>query len=238
MDWWVCVFNLFSKYIATEQKKYAYLTGLSLLFHFSHILPVVILWGSIFIQVNLRTRILILILSFVVRFMNINLVLVLLPKISFLKGWIRESTYDLQRMTSIYNHTDNYRSIGNQFYLMRNDILSLTTILIFYFIYRKQKNIIYYNKNAFEFLILLFSAVNFFYADLIIFDRICKLFTMALLTYIFQFLSSSFISSKTNIFFTSLPLMVAVLYAMLTIVISQREYLWKIDLWFNSLFMM
>lgn len=228
-----CTF--FLKYIFAKKLKFIFLSATAILFHFSLAILPIILLADYLMKRNNRLRVALVISSFVAKMLQFDLFTVV-SKLTFLKGYIKDSSFNVDIIKSVKERIEMFRTEGNQFYMVRNDVLFLGLVITFYLLYKKDKEVAYFNKSFFNFLITFYAVVNFCYADMILYDRMYKLLILLFFVYLLIYIHSrgEFILSKRRNFNYSLPLAFSVLYSVLTIIISQREYLWKIELWFNS----
>lgn len=224
----------FLKYMKTYQLKYLLLAATACLFHFAHIiLPLVFVLDYIFGK-SMKARFCFVAVGMYYRYSEIN-IFQYIPKLQFLKGYIKNASFNADIVKNVNERMEEIRTYGNQFYLMRNEIIFLALLLVFILLYKRNKDIINYNSKYFNYMLVFYGIINLGYMDFIFFDREYKLLILMMFIYLLMYIkdASKEIGSCLNIKL-SLPLFVAVLYAIATIVVSQRMYLWKMEIWFNS----
>ena len=238
LRFWSGVFvfiSFYIRYVRTEKLKYIWLSCLCVAFHFSLIALCVAAFINYLLKDNFKIRYIILGVSFFIRIIKLPLAIIT-AKLDIMKGFVTNASRDDQIIKSVAKRMEYFRTEGNQFYMLRNDILLLGALILIYYLY-KYENKYFYKSNSqlWGMFLMLFAISNFGYMDLTLYDRFFK--ATILLLYIFLYLYVSkdgFKIGQQGQILMSTICAVPVLYAFLTMVVSQREYLWNIELWFNN----
>ena len=156
-----------------------------------------------------------------------------------MEGIVKNVARNEAIVRSVAKRIEFIRNTGNYFYLIRNDVLFLSACVTLFFLWKSfGKRCLQYYNFLFGLVLILYALTNMGYVDLIFYDRFYKLTLLLLSIYLFQYIMhiQNEISVKLQFWLVIFPSL-SLLYAIATITISQREYLWKIELWFNNLFL-
>lgn len=229
--------SFYIRYIRTNQTKYLLLSCLCLCFHFSLIVLCIAVFFNHFLKERFTLRYILLALSFIPRILNIPLTAII-AKMSIFSGIVKPVYSNDRVMESIIEGSEKFRSIGNQFYLLRNEILLIGIIPVLILLKKiSDTEFIKKNNELWGLSITMLTIANCGYTERVFYDRFFKI--GLLLTYIFTYIWIMHLQNKLKqdlrikiIAFSILP----ILYGIATIVVSQREFLWRIELWFNNFF--
>lgn len=225
------------KYLETNKQLYLLLSFSSILFHFAHITLCGILLLNYLLKDRYYIRFIILFFSVFVRFANAPIVHII-SKMEFLRPYVKESMLNEKIVESVAERVDYIRTYGNLFYQIRLDILFLTCIVVFLVFFKKNKKIIHYRSNIFGLVILLLSVANFGFSSLTFYERVFKLsvliFFIALYLYSTENLLKLSIPQKASLY---LLISISIIYAILTSLVEQRDYIFDLDLWLNSFYL-
>lgn len=226
------------RYIRTDKKKYLYLSFLCVCFHFAHLILCVAVILNYILKNNFKIRYVLLVVSFIVRYLKIPLT-TMIAKLDIMKGIVKETQRDDAIIESVAERLEFFRTDGNIFYQIRGDILFIGAIGIIYVLWRRYgKQFTQYNSTLWGLILIIFAFANFGFADLIFYERVYKIVLLLLYIYLFLFLMTvkEEISFRAKLWISVFSV-IPVLYAVATIVVSQREYLWNLQLWFNNFFL-
>lgn len=226
------------RYTRTGENKYLYLSFLCLCFHFSLLGLCAAAFLNYVLKENFKVRYILVAISWIVRYMQIPII-EYIGKIEGMEGIVKNVARNEAIVRSVAKRIEFIRNTGNYFYLIRNDVLFLSACVTLFFLWKSfGKRCLQYNNFLFGLVLILYALTNMGYVDLIFYDRFYKLTLLLLSIYLFQYIMhiQNEISVKLQFWLVIFPSL-SLLYAIATITISQREYLWKIELWFNNLFL-
>lgn len=226
--------TFFLKYINTRRRKYLLISFCAILFHAAHGIAIVAVLLALLLKHRRKTLYAIAIVSMVMRTTG-NWMYVVLGKIPILKIFVKDSYYDSGIQTSIEERGAFFRSEGNIVYQYRPDILFGVAVFVLFLLWRKNKKLNDTYPLFFAMLLLLFSITNFLYMDFVAYDRTYKMLIVMLFSYLYLLLQE-----KKNLWINKKLLLVSLLFlvvvfALLTAVIQQREYLADLSIWFGSI---
>jgi hypothetical protein len=239
LRFWTGIFfflGFYMKYLNTNKIKFLLLSFISPLFHYTlTILLVAIGLNWLLKKIGNKWRVVLLIISFFVRLQNVDFLPYLMHYFPWMK-FLGLAITNSEIRKSVLIRMDSFRQHGNIFYDYRTDFLFFfALIFVIVFLRRHIPFKAQYGKLFFMFVTIL-TIANFGYGDLIFYDRFFHL--SVLLLYIFIFVQS--VIYYDNIKDISLPLILCAFipmsYAILTQLISQREFLYHMELIFGNFF--
>lgn len=226
----------YSKYIFTHKRKYIFISCLCVLFHFAHIAIVAALainWLFGNKKFILYTLIL---FSFAVR-LSYNRIDYILAKLPFVEYYVKSNYLDPTKQEASEEKTVYFREEGNIIYQNRSNIILFTLFILFFFIWKKRKDIFKTTYHSFfTFLLSLIPIVNLAYPSLILYDRTFKLLLVTAFCYAFLLLQNPYtywINKKIGI---NVLLSLIVIFSLFTAIVQQRDTLLNMELWFSNLF--
>lgn len=159
-----------------------------------------------------------------------------MAKLDIMEGIVKEESRNESIIKSVAKRMEYFRTEGNIAYLIRNDILFLGACIALIFLWRKYRDKIFYtNSILWGEILILYAIGNIGYVDLIFYERFYKLTLLLLYIYLFIILMQVQLQFNANTrLCLSLFIGVPVIYGIATIAVSQRDYLWNIQLWFNN----
>lgn len=223
------------RYILTSKQKYLYLSALCLMFHFSLIVLVILAMLNNIIKGN-KWKYILVVIGWLARLTN-NILIMVIPKLPIIKDYMKKSMVDENITKSVSNLISEYRQTGNVFYMYRNDVIFIFGLIIIYLLWRHDKRVLLYNNKFWGFIILLYAITMFGYSQLTFYDRFYQLDNILIYSYIFIYVSHITHSINNNLvqykfdFRFSVIALIPMLYAILTIIISQRDYLLQLKIW-------
>lgn len=226
------------RYARTCERRYLYLSFLCICFHFSLLALCTATILNIVLKDNFKLRYILVVIGWAIRLLQIPII-EYIGKIDLMDGIVKNAARIEAIVRSVAKSIEFIRRHGNQFYLIRNDVLFLgACIASILFWKRFGKQFVTYNKSLWGLILILYALTNMGYVDLIFYDRFYKTTLLILYIYLFQYMIH--VQNEINVkqqFWLVAFISVSLLYAIATIAVSQREYLWKFELWFNSLFL-
>ena len=238
--YWSGVFffvSFYIRYVRTSRKKYLLLSFLCACFHFSLLTLCVATILNELLKNKFKVRYLLVIIGWIIRYMQIPIT-TYITQLSIMDGIVKDTSRNESIIENVAQRMEYFRTEGNFFYMIRDDFLFIGACLVLFFLWSKfGKQVVLFNSKLWGLIIILYAIANIGYVDLIFYSRFYKV--AILFFYIYLFVSIMRVQNKINIlsrcylaFLSSIP----ILYSISTIVISQREYFWRIELWFNNIF--
>lgn len=226
--------TFFLKYINTKKWKYLLISFCAVLFHAAHGIAIVAVLLSLLLQHKRKLLYAIACVSVVMRTTG-NWMYVVLGKIPILKLLVKDSYYDSGIQASIEDRGAFFRSDGNIVYQSRSDILFGAAVFILFLLWRKNKKLNDTYPLFYAMILSLFSITNFLYMDFIAYERTYKMLIVMLFSYLYFLLQEKKnLWINRNLLLTGM-LSVVVVFALLTAIIQQREYLADLSIWFGSI---
>ena len=225
------------RYVRTSNTKYLFLSFLCVCFHFSLFTLCVIAVLNWFLKDNFKVRYILIVFGWIIRYIQIP-VTAYVANLSIMDGLVKESFRNKSIVQSVTERMDFFRTEGNLFYMIRNDILFFNACFVLFVLWRLfGKKVFSCNPYLWGLILIAYAFTNIGYADLIFYGRFYKVTLLLLYMYIFMCLiqAQNEISVNIRLWMAAL-LFIPILYAIATIAISQREFLWKIKIWFNTFF--
>lgn len=227
---------IYLKFLNTNKKIYLLAILATPLFHYS----LITLIGIFFLDYILRytgfiSRIVLLLLSIIIHFQNIDFVPLMLKYFPITKN-LGTALTDERIRNDVRNLMAEVRTSGNVFYRHRSDFLLFWGLIVLYFLWkykafkdRKYGVLLTYALTA-------YTVANFGYGDLTFYDRFYQVAILFFYTYLFamSFIHAKQIKHKINLI--SIFVIPPVLYAAATQIIEQREFLLHLDLIFGNFF--
>lgn len=225
------------RYDRHKEKKFLFLSFLSILFHFTHIILCAAAILNIILKDKFKIHYIIVIIGCLVRCLKIPLVTIV-SKLNFLRNYIPASARNDDIIQSVAERANTFRTEGNIFYMIRSDILLIGGVIILFILWKHFKTQLFdENKSLWGLILILFAFANLGYTDMTFYTRLYKLTILLLYIFLYvktmSFRSSLSTTSQYTIFGI---LLVPLLYAIATTVVSHREYLLQADLWFSNFF--
>ncbi|MCS2724519.1 hypothetical protein NXW08_14180 [Bacteroides uniformis] len=161
-----------------------------------------------------------------------------MARLSIMDGILKEGYRNDKTLEIVAKRTLYFRNEGNIFYQIRTDILLIGAAITIFFIWKYyDKRFSQYNSKLWGFILIIYSFANFGYDSLIFYDRIYKISVLLLYIYLYMYIMhiQKDLNIRTKLWMSifSIP---PILYAIATIVVSQRDYLWSLQLWFSNFF--
>lgn len=226
--------SFFVKYVNTRRWKYLLISFCAILFHAAHGIAIIAVLLSLLLQHKRKVLYVIAGASIVVRTTS-NWMYVVLGKIPILKLFVKDSYYDSGIQASIEDRGAFFRSDGNVVYQSRSDILFGVAAIVLFLLWRRNKKINDTYPMFFAMVLSLFSITNFLYMDFIAHERTYKMLIVMLFSYLYFLLQDKKnLWINKNLLLASLLFLVAI-FALLTAVVQQREYLADLSIWFGSI---
>lgn len=228
--------GFYSKYILSGKKKYLYFSFLACLFHFAHFLLIATYIFDLILKKFRKTKIVLLIISFCVRFSNLN-IYIILNHLPFVNKFIKPHYFEESIQDSLTDSSNFMRESGNIIYQNRSNILFSIIIIILYFLWRKNKQIFKTEyPQLFSFIISYLIITNIGYSDLTFYERNFKFIILMSFSYLFLTLNN-----KRNIWINKKILLIAtffliILFSFLTAVVQSRGYTLVEPTWLSFLF--
>lgn len=238
--YWTGIFvfiAFYIRYIRTNKKKYLYLSFLCICFHFAHFILCIAVVLNYILKDNFKIRYWIVLLAWVVKYIKIPLTTIM-ARLSIMDGILKEGYRNDKTLEIVAKRTLYFRNEGNIFYQIRTDILLIGAAITIFFIWKYyDKRFSQYNSKLWGFILIIYSFANFGYDSLIFYDRIYKISVLLLYIYLYMYIMhiQKDLNIRTKLWMSifSIP---PILYAIATIVVSQRDYLWSLQLWFSNFF--
>lgn len=230
--------GFYLKYINTEEVKYLWLSALCVCFHYSLLALCAVAILNHFLRYKLKFYYMILIISFIVRFVKIGLVWII-AQLGIFEGYVKDSVRNQNIMQSVKQLAEDVRESGNQFYLLRETFAILGALAAIYILHKKTgKDFLIQNVKLWGFCILLLSLANFGYTSLTFYDRFFKITVLFL--YVFAYMWIMNVQHKLSIKLQTqmaIITIIPVLYSIITPLVEQRRALFQLQLWFSNLFL-
>lgn len=225
----------YSKYIFTNNRKYLYISFLSVLFHIAHLAVVfAVILNSLLGKRN-TFRYILVIISFIYRSISTSF-LALIGQIPYLNKFIKPEYLNPDIIASIQINKSNYmREYGNIVYQSRTDILFVCCMLVLFTIWKHNKKVNYKYNKFYSFILTFLVIANVGYSNITYFERTYKFVTLLGFSYLFAVLCMPENKSTSNRIITVI-LFIAILFAIATTVVQQREYLFDPLIWFSNFF--
>lgn len=228
--------GFYLRYINSGKAKYFWLSTLCICFHYSLFALCVIAILNHFLQNKIKLCYLILIVSFVIRFAKIGLIWII-AQFGIFEGYVKDSVRNQNIIQSVGRLAEDVRESGNQFYLLRETFAILGALAAISILYRKTgKDFLRKNIKLWGFCILLLALANFGYTSLAFYDRFFKI--AVLLLYVFAYMWIMNVQHKLSFKLQTQIMIITiipVLYFIITSLVEQRQTLFQLNLWFNSL---
>ena len=228
--------GFYFRYLSSGNRKYLWLTALSLCFHYSLLVLCVIAILNHFLRSKLVIYYLILIVSFIVRFSSFS-IMRFVGQFRMLDGYVKDNITNENIQKSVEQYATNMRNHGNQFYLLREEFAIFGALIVIYILYKNVgKEFIMQNNKLWGFCILLLSIANFGYSSITFYDRFFKI--VLLFLYVFVYIWVMSIQHKLDVNLQlkiSMVIILPILYLIITPLVEQRHTLFQLKLWFNSL---
>ena len=231
--------GFYTRYLRDNNPKYLIFSLSCLLFHFAHLAIVLALLLEYILRKRLYVIYLLAAVGLVVRFLDWDIPSLIVPYVSKY-GVLNISYTDQSIAESTREYTQEYREVQNLVYAWRNEILFFVGIVTARLLYRKTRDISLVENNLWRISWLVYAIANFSFASIVLNDRLTKVACVLLYTCLWCFVSRFAAQRKTPISippFALLFLGVCVLFGFLTTLVSQRESLLSLSLWFNNWFL-
>lgn len=235
----IFVFTAFYiRFIRTCEKKYLYLSFLCICFHFALLTLCIAVILNHILKNNFKIRYILVVLAWIVRYVEIPLT-TMIARLDIMKGIVKDTSRNESIIKSVAKRMEFFRNEGNIFYQMRGELLFIGSIVVMGILWRRYgKQFTQYNPTLWGLILIIYALANFGYDSLTFYDRMYKVVLLLLYIHIFLYLMNvqKEIDLRTQlriVIFSVAP----VLYAITTIVISQRKDLWNLQLWFNNFFL-
>lgn len=226
---------VYSRYILSKKKVYLVAALLAPFFFHVALFPVsgVILLNEIF-KKRLKLKAILAVVSISARAFG-NQILLYTTGIPIIRDFLDNDKYIrddyANNAKALFYRSDE----ANWVYQSRWDILFGMALLLFYFLWRRNRHLFRLYPKLLSFLLLLYIVVNLFYVDIILYQRTYKLFLLMTYAYLFLLVSDEKNRWINRNHFIRIALGLVVFFALLTAIVEQRATLLDIELWFSCL---
>lgn len=224
----------YMKYVFTYKRKYLFIACFSIFFHVAHLLLIVAVCFNILL--GSRKKILYLFVVISLLFRNAEgYMYYFIDKVPLLKLYLKEDYYDENKREASVEKTAFFREDGNIVYQNRTSLLFYTFLILLFLLWRKNKKVNTDYPELYSFLLILFCISNILYSSIVAYERIFKLLVVVCYSYLFLILHR-----KNNIWLNSNKILIVAIgavmfFSILTTIVQQRNYLFDLSLWFDSL---
>lgn len=228
--------GFYVRYLKNKNRKYLIFSLSCLFFHFAHLAILLALLLEYILRKRLYVIYLLAVVGLVVRFLDWDIPSLIIPFVSKY-GVLNVSYTDKAIAESTRVYIQEYREVQNLVYAWRNEILFFVGILTARLLYRKTRDISLVENNLWRISWLVYAMANFSFASIVLNKRLTMVACMLLYTCLWSFISKFTAQRKTSISISSLGVVclgTTILFAFLTSLISQRESLFSLSLWFNN----
>ncbi len=227
---------IYLKYVNTNKKIYLLALLLTPFFHFTLIMLVAtVLIDFLLRYTGVASRIFLLLISIIIRMQNIDFVPWMLKHIPFTDNLSIAVTDDRIR-NDWRNRMAYVRENGNFFYGHRNDILLFWGLIILFFLWKFKAHKDQKYGVLFSFALTLYTVANFGYGDMTFYDRFFQASLLFFYSYLFAMVFIHGDRIKHRMYLISIFALPPMLYAIITPLIEQRQYLFHIDFIFGNFF--